>query len=153
MPAEGSLAPPFSLPDQDGNTVSLTDLSGKWVVLWWYPKAATTGCTLEGQGFRDRSPEYEAQGAVIVGASFDTPVENKAFANSQGFPYRLLADEDRSVGEAYEVKKAADEQYIDFPRRRSFLIDPDGVLRKAYDVTDVATHPQQVLDDLIALKG
>ena len=90
---------------------------------------------------------------MIVGASFDTPAANKAFADSQGFPYRLLADEDRSVGAAYEVKKADGEQYTDFPRRRSFLIDPDGVLRKSYDVTDVATHPQQVLDDLIALKG
>ena len=90
---------------------------------------------------------------MIVGASFDTPGENKAFADAQGFPYRLLADEDRSVGEVYGVRKDPGEQYGEYPRRRSFLIDPDGVLRKIYDVTDVATHPQQVLADLIALKG
>jgi len=90
---------------------------------------------------------------LIVGASFDTPAENKQFADAQGFPYRLLSDRDRSVGEAYDVKKGADEQYADFPRRRSFLIDPSGVVRKIYDVTDTAGHPQQVLDDLLALGG
>jgi thioredoxin-dependent peroxiredoxin len=90
---------------------------------------------------------------VIVGASFDTPAENKQFADAQRFPYRLLSDGDRSVGEAYDVKKGSDEQWADFPRRRSFLIDPDGVVRKIYDVTDTAGHPQQVLDDLIALGG
>ena len=90
---------------------------------------------------------------MIVGASFDTPAENKQFADAQGFPYRLLSDADRSVGEVYDVKKGPDEQWADFPRRRSFLIDPDGVVRKIYDVTDTAGHPQQVLDDLIALMG
>jgi len=90
---------------------------------------------------------------VIVGASFDTPAANKQFADAEGFPYRLLSDHDRSVGRAYGVAKGPDEQYTDFPRRRSFLIDPDGVVRKIYDVTDTAGHPQQVLDDLIALGG
>jgi peroxiredoxin Q/BCP len=90
---------------------------------------------------------------VIVGASFDTPEDNKQFADAQGFPYRLLSDRDHSVGEAYDVAKGPDEQYTDFPRRRSFLIDPDGVVRKIYDVTDTAAHPQQVLHDLIALGG
>ena len=90
---------------------------------------------------------------MIVGASFDTPEANKQFADAEGFPYRLLSDHDRSVGRAYGVAKGPDEQYADFPRRRSFLIDPDGVVRKIYDVTDTAAHPQQVLDDLIALGG
>jgi len=90
---------------------------------------------------------------VILGASFDTPADNKRFADAEAFPYRLLSDQDRSVGQAYGVAKGTDEQYADFPRRRSFLIDPDGVVRKIYDVTDTAGHPQQVLDDLIALGG
>ena len=90
---------------------------------------------------------------MIVGASFDTPEDNKHFADAEGFPYRLLSDRDRSAGQAYGVAKGPDEQYADFPRRRSFLIDPDGVVRKIYDVTDTAAHPQQVLDDLIALGG
>ena len=90
---------------------------------------------------------------MIVGASFDTPADNKQFADAEGFPYRLLSDHDRSVGRAYGVVKGPDEQYADFPRRRSFLIDPDGIVRKIYDVTDTAGHPQRVLDDLIALGG
>ncbi len=90
---------------------------------------------------------------MIVGASFDTPADNKRFADAEAFPYRLLSDQDRAVGQAYGVAKGTDEQYADFPRRRSFLIDPDGIVRKIYDVTDTAGHPQQVLDDLIALGG
>jgi peroxiredoxin Q/BCP len=90
---------------------------------------------------------------VILGASFDTPEENKAFADAEGFPYRLLADQARSVGAAYGVQKGADEPGADFARRHSFLIDPAGVVRKVYEVTDVATHPQQVLDDVTALRG
>ena len=80
---------------------------------------------------------------MIVGASFDTPEDNKQFADAEGFPYRLLSDRDRSVGQAYGVAKGHGEQYADFPRRRSFLIDPDGVVRKIYDVTDTAGHPSR----------
>jgi peroxiredoxin Q/BCP len=90
---------------------------------------------------------------VILGASFDTPAENKAFADAQEFPYRLLSDPERSVGTAYGVTKGSHEQYPEFASRTSFLIDPDGMVRKVYEVTDVAAHPQQVLDDLIALQG
>jgi peroxiredoxin Q/BCP len=90
---------------------------------------------------------------VILGASFDTPAENKAFAEAQEFPYRLLSDSDSSVGTAYGVKKGPDEQYPEYASRKSFLIDPDGMVRKVYEVTDVAAHPQQVLDDLTDLQG
>ena len=90
---------------------------------------------------------------MLDGASYVAPAENKAFADAEGFPYRLLADADRSVGEAYEVIRAPGEQYGDYAMRRSFLIDPDGILRKVYDVTDVSAHPQDVLDDLAALKA
>jgi peroxiredoxin Q/BCP len=90
---------------------------------------------------------------VILGASFDTPAENKAFADAHGFPYRLLSDRDQSVGTAYGAKKGPDEQYAEYASRKTFLIDPDGVVRKVYVVTDVAAHPQQVLDDLTELQG
>jgi peroxiredoxin Q/BCP len=89
---------------------------------------------------------------VILGISFDTPAENKAFAEAQGFPYRLLSDPDRSVGKAYGALKGPDEQFPDFPKRISFLIDPDGVVAKTYTVTDVAAHPGTVLDDLLAAR-
>lgn len=85
---------------------------------------------------------------MVLGASFDTPAENLAFAEQQEFGYRLLSDVDRTVGEAYGVKKAPDEQWADFPARKSFLIDPDGVVRKVYDVSDVAAHAGDVLADL-----
>jgi peroxiredoxin Q/BCP len=88
---------------------------------------------------------------VVLGASFDTVEENRAFAEAQEFGYQLLSDVTREVGEAYGVKKAPDEQWADFPKRLTFLIDPDGVVRKVYEVTDVASHPQQVLDDVRAL--
>jgi peroxiredoxin Q/BCP len=90
---------------------------------------------------------------VILGASFDTVEENRAFAEAQGFQYQLLSDVTREVGEAYGVKKGPDEQWADFPKRLTFLIDPDGIVRKVYEVADVASHPQQVLDDVRAMSN
>ncbi|HEY3484743.1 MAG TPA: redoxin domain-containing protein, partial [Ilumatobacteraceae bacterium] len=84
---------------------------------------------------------------------FDTVEENRAFAEAQEFPYQLLSDVTREVGEAYGVKKAPGEQWADFPKRMTFLIDPDGIVRKVYEVADVASHPQQVLDDVRALSN
>jgi peroxiredoxin len=89
---------------------------------------------------------------VILGASFDTPAENLEFADAQGFEYSLLSDVDRQVGEAYDVVRPADDQYADFPRRHSFLIDHEGVVRHVYIVTDVAAHAADVLADLEKLK-
>ena len=90
---------------------------------------------------------------MILGASFDTVEENRAFAEAQGFQYQLLSDVTREVGEAYGVKKGPDEQWADFPKRLTFLIDPDGIVRKVYEVADVASHPQQVLDDVRAMSN
>ena len=89
----------------------------------------------------------------MLGASFDTPAENRAFADEQNFPFSLLCDVDRTVGEAYEATRAPGEDYAEFPRRISYLIDPLGLIRKAYEVTDVAGHAAQVEDDLRALQA
>ena len=89
---------------------------------------------------------------MIIGASFDTPAENLEFAEAQGFGYPLLSDVDRVVGSAYDVVRPADEQYSDFPRRHSFLIDDAGVIRHIYIVTDVASHANDVLVDLEKLQ-
>jgi peroxiredoxin Q/BCP len=86
----------------------------------------------------------------VLGASFDTPEDNKAFADAQKFPYRLLSDVDRSVGERYEAAKGPDEQFPDFAKRVAYLIDPDGVIAQSYQVTDTAGFAGQVLDDLVA---
>ena len=86
-----------------------------------------------------------------MGASFDTPAENKAFAAAQEFPYRLLSDTDQAVGRAYGVTRAGDDQYSQFARRLSFLIDPEGVIRRVYTVADVAGHADEVLADIASL--
>ena len=104
---------------------------------------------MQGQGLRDSAQRFEELHAVILGASFDTPAENLAFADAQEFPYRLLSDVDRHVGAAYEVTRDIDDKYAHYPKRLSYLIDPTGVIVRAYDVTDVAGHAEQVLRDLV----
>jgi peroxiredoxin Q/BCP len=89
----------------------------------------------------------------VLGASFDTPEENRAFAEDQQFGFRLLSDVDRAVGTAYEVARPADDQYSSFPMRISYLIVPDGVIRRGYAVADVKSHADEVLADLAALRG
>jgi peroxiredoxin Q/BCP len=103
---------------------------------------------VQGQALRDRAPEFTALGTVILGASFDTPAENDAFAAAQDFPFPLLSDVDRTIGRAYGVARDDDDQYASFPRRMSFLIDPEATVRKVYSVTDVAGHAGAVLHDL-----
>jgi thioredoxin-dependent peroxiredoxin len=139
--------------DQDGNTVSLADQAGNWVLLWWYPKAATPGWTIQGQALRDSAADFADAGCRIFGASFDTPAENKAFKDAQGFQYPLLSDPGKVAGAAYEVVRAADHPYANFPERFSYLIDADGVIRKTYNVSDVGGHAAEVLKDLAELKA
>ncbi len=88
----------------------------------------------------------------MYGASFDTPAENKAFADAESFGFGLLCDMDRSVGARYDAVKGPDEKYPDFPRRISYLIDPSGIIRRSYEVTDVAGHADEVLADLASLQ-
>jgi peroxiredoxin Q/BCP len=102
---------------------------------------------LEGRGFRDRAPDFEEAGIEIVGVSFDRPEDNRVFAEKHGFPFRLLSDVDRKVGELYGTKRAPEESSPGFAKRRTYLIDPEGSIAKAYKVTDIAAHPGQVLED------
>jgi peroxiredoxin Q/BCP len=102
---------------------------------------------------RDNVERFKELDCVILGASFDTPAENREFAEAQNFPYQLLSDVDRTVGPAYDVQRPSEEQYSEFARRYSFLIDPDGVIRQTYVVTDVAKHASEVLSDLRALQA
>ena len=149
----GLPAPPFALPDQDGEVLSLDSLRGAWVLLWWYPKAATPGCTLEGQALRDRGGDFASLGCRVVGLSFDTPEENKAWSDAQGFGFPLLSDVDHAVGRSYEVERAADDQYFAFPLRVSYLVDPSGIIRKTFAVAGVADHASEVLAAIAALAG
>lgn len=104
-------------------------------------------------GFRDRAPEFEALDAVLLGASFDTPEDNNAFATNNGFPFVLLSDTERQVGAIYETLRAPEEPAPDWAKRRTFVIDPEGTIRKVYRVADSGAHPGEVLEDLKALQA
>src|SRR6184192_2009851 len=99
---------------------------------------------MEGQGFRDRAPEFDQAGIAVVGVSFDPPEQNKAFAQKWAFPFRLLSDVDRTVGERYETRRAPEEPSPEYAKRRTYVIAPDGVIAKAYRVTDIPAHPADV---------
>ena len=103
MPDVGDTAPSFELQNQDGETVKLSDFAGKTVVLYFYPKADTPGCTTQACGIRDRTSEYEAAGAVVLGVSPDEPKALKKFADKYGLPFTLLLDHEHKLADAYGV--------------------------------------------------
>ncbi len=104
-----------------------------------------------GQALRDRADDFRRADCVVLGASFDTPEENQAFARAQGFGFPLLADVDQQVGAAYQVLREGEERFAGFPQRISYLIDPQGLIRRAYRVADVSGHAADVLADLATL--
>lgn len=108
---------------------------------------------MQGQGLRDSAQDFAARHTTVIGMSFDSPTENRAFARAQHFPFHLLSDGDHAVGQAYGVVRPAADQYRNFPRRISYLIDPDGVIRAVYDIADVAGHASEVLRDLAELQA
>ena len=146
----GDKAPEFSLLDQDGQETTLADFAGKRLLVWFYPKASTPGCTAEGCNLRDHYPSFETNGVEIVGISMDSVRRQKNFATKQSFPYKLLADETGEITKAfgaYGRKKFMGREY-DGILRSSFLIGPDGVIEKVYDKVKTKTHGEDVLGDL-----
>lgn len=133
----GTQAPDFSVKDHNGNTVTLKDFQGKKVVLWFYPKADTPGCTMEGQGFRDDYQKFQGQNTVILGVSLDDEAENKAFAEKYSFPYPLLCDVNREVALAYHAVNTAEDQYAS---RISYMIDENGAILESIENVDTKTH-------------
>jgi peroxiredoxin Q/BCP len=148
MLAAGTEAPDFTVDDHDGKPTTLSEQRGTWVLLWWYPKADTPGCTMEGQGLRDQARSYADAGCTVLGISFDTPADNAAFREKFDFPFSLLCDVDQSVGTLYEVQRDPGDPYAGIPKRISYLIDPEGRIVKAYEVSDPAGHAAEVLADL-----
>lgn len=150
---EGSPAPEFALPRHDGSTVRLSDYRGKTVVVYFYPKDDTPGCTTEACSFRDHWQAIEAAGAVVLGISPDSPQSHERFAGKYSLPFPLLADEDHSVAELYGVwteKTNYGRKYMGI-ERSTFVIGPDGVVRKAFRKVKVAGHVEQVLEAIRAL--
>jgi peroxiredoxin Q/BCP len=145
--APGDPAPDFTLPDQHGEPVSLEGLRGKTVVLYFYPKADTSGCTTQACGVRDHRADYEAAGAVVYGVSPDPVKKIAAFDEKHGLRFPLLADEDHTVCEAYGVwvqKSMYGRQYMGV-ERSTFVIGPDGVLTAVLRKVKPAQHDKLVL--------
>ena len=145
-------APAFSLPDQDGNQISLKDFAGKTVVLFFYPKADTPGCTIEACGFRDTYKKIQATGAVILGISADTSAKQKKFEEKFKLPYPLLADTEKTVCAAYGViqeKSMYGKKYMGIARM-TFVIGPSGKIQHVYEKVKPEGHAQEVLAELKA---
>ncbi len=143
-------APDFSLEDQDGKKHSLKDYRGKWVVLYFYPKDMTPGCTVEACSFRDSEARLTAKGAAVLGVSADTVKSHGRFAKTFSLPFPLLADEDKSVATAYGSygKKKFMGREFDGILRNTYLINPVGEVVKVYEGVKVKVHVEEVLKDL-----
>ncbi len=150
---ENTKAPEFSLVDEKGNQVSLSDYRGKPIVLYFYPKDDTPGCTTEACNFRDDYSQYEKAGAVILGVSPNSQKSHAKFASKYVLPFTLLVDEDHKVCEAYGVwgrKKMMGREY-DGVFRTTYLIDKDGNIAKVFEGVKPATHSGEVLQALAEL--
>jgi peroxiredoxin Q/BCP len=148
--AEGQEAPDFTLPDQDGNQVTLSDLRGEPLVLYFFPKADTPGCTAQACGVRDHRSDYESSGARVVGVSPDTVTAQRKFAEKYGLDFTLLADENHQVADLYGVwgeKKMYGKTYMGV-QRATFLIDPEGKVAKVFPKVSPKTHDEVVLEAL-----
>jgi thioredoxin-dependent peroxiredoxin len=153
VPAEGDKAPDFTLPDQDGNEVSLADLNGSTTVLYFYPRADTPGCTTQACGVRDHSADYEKAGVRVVGISPDTVSAIKKFADKQSLDFTLLADEDHAVADAYGtwVEKSMYGKKYWGVQRSTFIIDPEGKIARVFEKVSPKTHDDVVLKALAEL--
>ncbi|KTG16674.1 MULTISPECIES: peroxiredoxin [unclassified Guyparkeria] len=147
----GDPAPGFVLPDQDGEARSLADYRGDWVVLYFYPKDDTPGCTTEACSFRDNINRLIAQNAVVLGVSMDDVASHAAFAAKYELPFPLLADPEGKVVERYGA--LSDFLVVRFAKRQTFIIGPDGNIARIYRKVDPDEHVKEVLDDLEALQG
>lgn len=152
MLAPGTFAPDFTVPDHYGVPTTLSQFRGKWVLLWWYPKALTPGCTSCGQAFQRHISEFGDLDCQILGISFDAPEKNLEFARKHRFVYPLLSA-DFELGQKYETKRPDNVDWADVPLRISYLIDPKGVIVKAYKVSDPTQHVEKVLADLREIQG
>lgn len=149
-PKEGQAAPDFRLTTGDGSQVSLKDYKGKWIVLYFYPKDFTSGCTLEAHNFQRDLQKYQDAGAVILGVSVDNAQSHKDFCAKEGLNFKLLADPDLKVSSQY----ASTMEYggAKMAARNTFLINPEGKIAKVYMKVKPAEHSDEVLKDLAALK-
>jgi peroxiredoxin Q/BCP len=150
VPRAGSVAPDFSLPSQDGSQTSLTDFRGKWVVLYFYPKDFTSGCTVEAHNFQRDQGEYAKRNAVILGISVDSADSHKRFCAKEGLNFKLLADTKHKVSSQYG--SAMNFGFTHIAARHTFLIDPQGKIARSYTSVNPSKHSQEVLAALDELQ-
>jgi peroxiredoxin Q/BCP len=150
MPTVGSAAPNFILPSQEGAPISLADFRGKWVVLYFYPKDQTPGCTREAHNFQVDQPKFAQRDAVVLGVSLDSVDSHKKFCNKEGLNFKLLADTDHKVTEAYGSLKNLG--VVKFAARHTFVIDPNGKIARVYGSVDPVKHSEEVLAALDQLR-
>ena len=146
----GTQAPDFTLPDQNGNMHSLSEYKGKKVILYFYPKDNTAGCTKQACGFAERYPQFTEKGAVVLGISKDSVASHKKFEEKYGLPFTLLADSELVAIQAYDVwqeKKNYGKTYMGVVRT-TYLIDENGKIVKAFDKVKAADNPEQMLGEL-----
>jgi thioredoxin-dependent peroxiredoxin len=150
QPEVGKPAPDFSLSTGDGSQVSLKDFHGKWIVLYFYPKDFTSGCTLEARNFQRDLSKYSDAGVIILGVSVDTAQSHKDFCAKEGLNFKLLADPDAKVSTEYG--SVMDYKGQKLAARNTFIINPDGDVVKVYTGVKPAEHSDEVLKDLANLK-
>ncbi|MDY7007906.1 MAG: peroxiredoxin [Cyanobacteriota bacterium] len=136
----GTKAPEFTAKDTNGNTVSLSDFAGKTVVLYFYPKDDTPGCTKEAQSFRDNYAEYQGKDMVVLGVSMDDEASHKAFTEKYGLPFQLLADVDGAITKAYDVEGGG------YPKRVTYIIDSTGNISHVDKNVKTGSHAQDILE-------
>jgi peroxiredoxin Q/BCP len=150
-PAAGASAPDFTVNSQEGKPVSLHDFRGKWVVLYFYPKDFTSGCTKEAHNFQRDIAQFEQKNAVILGVSVQDEGTHQKFCEKEGLSFRLLADTNYAVSTAYDSLMNLGVGKLS--ARHTFLIGPDGIVRKVYLKVDAEKHSSELLQDLSALQS
>ncbi len=151
MPPVGASAPNFTLPSQDGSPVNLSTYKGKWVVLYFYPKDQTSGCSMEAHNFQRDLPKYDALHAVVLGVSLDTVDSHKVWCTKDSFTFKMLADPDHKVVDEYGVPLMS-HAGANYATRDTFLISPEGKIMKVWQVKDIANHSAEVLTAIQSMK-
>ena len=151
MPPVGTAAPNFTLPSQDGSPVSLDSYKGKWVVLYFYPKDQTSGCSLEAHNFQNDLSKYQSLNAVVLGVSLDTVDSHRQWCTKDSFTFKMLADPAHKVVDEYGVPLMS-HNGSNYASRDTFLISPDGKIMRMWQVKDIQGHSAEVLAALQSMK-
>jgi len=148
---QGQPAPSFNLQDQSGNQHQLSDYQGQWLVVYFYPKNDTTGCTIEAKAFRDHYEKLQHMNTAVLGVSLDDAESHKAFISKYDLPFNLLVDANKSMSRDYGVDGGM--AFFSYAKRQTFIIDPQGMIARHFEEVNPSTHVPQVLEALNALQS